>query len=220
MISVDISNELKSICPSVALGCIYADVEVQQYNSELWKEIEGLCTSIKENITLEEISNLPNLKESREVYRRLKKDPTRYRLSSEALLRRIVKGKGLYNINNIVDINNLTSIKSYYSVGCYDIDKLSSSITFTIGRKDQPYIGIGRGPINIENLPVLSDEIGPFGSATSDSERTKVTLETKRILMSIVSFNGTKDFPKYINLAKDAIEKFASGKNIKCFIAE
>jgi DNA/RNA-binding domain of Phe-tRNA-synthetase-like protein len=194
MIDISISEDLKKICPNVTLGCIQANVCLYKHNEELWNEINKVCIELKKKITLQDISKLPNNKESREAYKKLGKDPSRYRVSSEALLRRILKENKLYQVNNIVDINNLISITSYYSVGCYDVDKLNHPVIFTIGKKGEPYEGIGRGSINIEKLPVLYDTVGPFGSATSDSERTMVTMETNRIFMNIISFNGKKSY--------------------------
>jgi DNA/RNA-binding domain of Phe-tRNA-synthetase-like protein len=215
MLEVYISDELKSIWSDVALGCIEAEVKIRQYDSMLWEEIKKYCKQLKEQIIFKRISSLPNNKESREAYRRFGKDPTRYRLSSESLLRRILKNKGLYQINNIVDLNNLLSMTSFYSVGTYDIEKLKPPIIFRVGKKNEDYIGIGRGALNIEDLPVLSDQISAFGSATSDSERTMITKDTKKILMNIISFNGSKNLSKYIEYGKNLLEKYADSRNIE-----
>ncbi|OJT73040.1 hypothetical protein BM529_16270, partial [Clostridioides difficile] len=71
-------------------------------------------------------------------------------------------------INNIVEINNLISIKSLYPVGTYNVSKLHSPVCFTVGDEGEQYKGIGKELINIENLPILSDSVGKFGSPTSD----------------------------------------------------
>ncbi len=215
MVEIHISDELKHIWPDVALACIQVDFNLKQHDPGLWEVITHRFRQLKEEISLEQIAHLPNNKESREAYRKFWKDPTRYRLSSESLLRRILKGKEIDSINNIVDINNLLSIVFFDSIGTYDIEKLVPSITFRIGRKDEDYIGIGRGALNIENLPVLSDRIGAFGSATSDSERTMVTMETKKILMNRISFHGADDLEQYLDYAKELLEEYADAKNIE-----
>ncbi|WP_456060318.1 phenylalanine--tRNA ligase beta subunit-related protein, partial [Brachyspira pilosicoli] len=79
---------------------------------------------------------------------------------------------------NIVDINNLISLHTCYSVGTYDLDKVKGSITFTVGEENERYEGIGRGSINLENLPVFEDEDGKFGSTTSDSIKAMITNDT------------------------------------------
>jgi DNA/RNA-binding domain of Phe-tRNA-synthetase-like protein len=87
---------------------------------------------------------------------------------SEALIRRVLQGKGVYRINNIVEINNLISLKSKFPVGSYDIDNLSSPISLTLGKSGEEYKGIGKENIKTKNLPVLADSLGSFGSPTSD----------------------------------------------------
>ena len=59
-----------------------------------------------------------------QAYKRLGKDPNRYRPSAEALRRRILRGLPLYKIDTLVDIVNLVSIRSGYSIGGFDADKI------------------------------------------------------------------------------------------------
>lgn len=175
MIDVIICEELKKICPEISLGCIQANVDVESSNNNLWKEINDYCEVLKKEIHIENLASLPRIKDGREIYKKLGKVPGKYRLSSEALIRRILQGKGIYKVNNIVDINNLISLKSKFPVGSYNIKNLHSPISLMIGKEGEQYKGIGKGDISIENLPVLTDSIGSFGSPTSDSERAMIT---------------------------------------------
>lgn len=215
MMNICISNEIQAICPQITLGCIQGKVKVIGYHEQLWHEVSLVCEKLMSTYTVADISKLKNVKDARTVYRRLGKDPTRYRISSEALLRRILKEKSLYQVNNIVDINNLISITSFYPVCTYDLEKIQGPMHFTIGRRGESYHGIGRGPMNIKNLPVFSDRIGEFGSTTSDSERTMVTQDTKYILMCIVSFNGDHEMEKYMEQARKLLEQYAEGSDIQ-----
>ncbi len=215
MIDIGISKELKEICPDLVLGCIQGNIVINKTNEKLWKDIDLTCNEIRESLKIEDIASLCEIKEARQAYRKLGKDPTRYRISSEALFRRILKGKGLYKINNIVDINNLVSLKSACSVGTYDIENIKPPIVFTIGKKETVYKGIGRELINIENLPIFDDSIGSFGSPTSDAERAMITSKTKKILMNIISFRGKKQIEKYLNDARRFLKKYAECKNIE-----
>ena len=138
------------------------------------------------------------------------KDPARYRPSAEALLRRVLQGKGLYEINNVVEIINLTSITSGFSIGGYDTDKISGDILFNKGKTDEPYEAIGRGNINIEGLPVFYDALGPFGSPTSDSTRTMITEDTGKILLIIISFHGSDKLNETATFATELLHKYAS----------
>ena len=119
------------------------------------------------------------------------KDPSRYRSSAEAMCRRIVQGKGLYHINNVVDCGNLFSIKTGYSLGIYDAEKVGEKLIWRVAPEGTCYKGIGKDEINVEFLPVLEDEKGPFGNPTSDSVRTRVTEETREILAVVFGFAET-----------------------------
>ena len=220
MIQIKISKELKQSCPDITLGCIQANVYVQPSCKELEMRIDNTANKLRTEMSLEEISALANIKESREAYKRLGKDPSRYRLSSEALIRRILQGKKVYRINNIVDINNLVSIISFHSVGSYDVDKIKPPVIFASGQAGGAYKGIGKDFINIENLPVFSDSQGNFGSPTSDSERTMITNESSNIVMNIISFSGKEDLDQYLNYAQQLLEKYADGKNFASQIVE
>ena len=215
MIEIKISDTLKTKWSTIAIASIQACININPSESELIELLDVACNQFAKNHTVEDIAKLKPIADSRMAYKALGKDPARYRLSSEALLRRIVKEKGIYKINNIVDINNLLSITSFYSICAFDVLKLKSTIEFTIGKKDDIYFGIGRGQLNIENLPVFSDEIGKFGSPTSDSERVKITESTKYISMNIISFSGLSDLEFQLNQLKYYLEKFASAKEIE-----
>ena len=187
---------------------------VQQKNEALWNEINKKIITIAAELKVEQISQMPAVAASRKAYKACGKDPARYRLSAEALLRRVIKRKELYQVNNVVDLLNLVSIASGFSIGGYDADKIKGKITFGIGEKDEPYEGIGRGELNIEFLPVFRDEKGAFGSPTSDSIRTAVSEKTKRFLMVIIDFGDGK-LQQATEHAVLLLKKYASAKNFE-----
>ncbi len=117
-------------------------------------------------------------------------EPTRYRPSSEALLRRVVAGKGLYTINNAVDACNLASLEFLLPVGMYDLDKVRGAVTLRTGRAGETYPGIRKGTVNLADRLGLFDTDGPFGSPTSDSARTCVAAGTVRVLAVIMATAG------------------------------
>jgi DNA/RNA-binding domain of Phe-tRNA-synthetase-like protein len=172
------------------------------------KELESILTP-------ENIRETDTVKANKDAYRKLGKDPNRYRPASESLMRRIANGKGLYFINNVVDILNLISINTGYSICGYDYEKINGDITFGTGEKDEPYEGIGRGSLNIEKLPVFRDETGAFGTPTSDSVRTMVTEGTTEFLMIIIGFGNEDKLRDTLNEAKELYGKYAGGKNIE-----
>lgn len=215
MKEIIISQDIKIKLPDLTLGCIECDVVISEENNELWREIEAVCGTIGHSGELAEVGSHPAIKASRIAYRLCGKDPARYRLSSEALMRRVVKGHQLYRINNVVDLVNLISLKSGMSIGGYDADKISGSVIFDIGRKDEPYEAIGRGDLNISSLPVFRDSVSAFGSPTSDSVRTSVTGSTKRFLMVIVGFSGDICTSETVDLSLSLLKEYANAENIE-----
>ena len=220
MVDITICERLKKICPEMTLGCIQAHVTVESSCENLLREINDYCEVLKKETQIEDLASSSRIKAGREIYKKLGKVPSKYRISSEALIRRVLQGKGIYKVNNVVDINNLISLKSKFPVGSYNVKNLHSPISLIIGKEGDQYKGIGKENINIENLPVLIDSIGSFGSPTSDSERTMIANDVSKILMCIFSFSGKSDIEEYLEYSKQLLEKYANGKNIKIKIIE
>jgi DNA/RNA-binding domain of Phe-tRNA-synthetase-like protein len=220
MPEISISAELKSRCPKLRLGCIFADVIVNESGIGLVSEIYRHIELIQKSLLIEDISKLPTIEASRKAYKACGKDPARYRLSAEALLRRIVSGKGIYQINNVVDQLNLVSVSSGFSIGGYDAGKIRGKVCFGIGQSGEPYKGIGRGELNIENLPVFRDEQGAFGTPTSDSERTEVSGKTRKFLMVIIDFGGDDQLGNAVQMAIGLLDEYCQATNINEFIIE
>jgi DNA/RNA-binding domain of Phe-tRNA-synthetase-like protein len=212
---IRINNELKDACPRLCLGCIEADVEVTSPSNELLAQMNEKIRQLASTIPIEQIRKIPAIAASRRAYKTCGKDPARYRLSAEALLRRVVSGKGLYQINNVVDQLNLVSVSTGYSIGGYDTGFIQGDIVFGIGRAGEPYSGIGRGELNIEFLPVFRDDIGAFGTPTSDSMRTEVSEKTTRFLMIIIDFEGDDTLPEALNMAVHLLKKYGAAQNIE-----
>lgn len=213
MQKIEISEDLKQKVPELNLSCIECDVEVEEKNEQLWEKIEQKISELNNNLKVEDISKLPAISVSRKAYKACGKDPARYRLSAEALLRRVVKRNEIYQVNNVVDALNLVSINSGFSIGGYDADKINGDIVFGIGQKDEPYSGIGRGELNIESMPVFRDADGAFGTPTSDSVRTSVSMETKRFLMIIIDYGSDGQLDGTTNFAVELLTKFAKATN-------
>ena len=210
-----IEPQLSELCPSLKLGVIECRVTITANNDKLWELINQHIKQIEQSMTVEDIRNMSTISSSKNAYRKVGKDPNRYRLSAESLLRRIVNGKGLYKINNVVDLLNLASVKSGFSIGGYNADKIVGPIKLGLGKPNEDYKGIGRGELNIENLPIFRDEIGAFGSATSDSLRTQIDLNCQNFLMIFFSYQEEKELVESLDFAEELLKKYADAKELK-----
>lgn len=186
-----VSKEIESVCPNFVGACVEAQVKNSPYCAELWQEINALGEHYRQVLSTETLKAVSGIEATRRVYRACGKDPSRYRPAAEALIRRQLKGKDLYQIDTLVDLVNLASIRYGYSIGGFDADKFQGdTLTLGVGREGEPYEGIGRGMINIAGLPVYRDAVGGVGTPTSDNERTKISLSTTHLVVLINGYDG------------------------------
>lgn len=195
---ISISDEIYSICPGAALGVLSYKATVVPSTQELIILFDDTVAALSEEYSTEKIAQNPHIAATRQAYKVLGKSPHEYRNAAEAMLRRIAQGKGLYRINNIVEINNLISISSGYSIGSYDTDQLKGDIELRRAEKGTHYDGIGKAAVNIEYLPTLYDELGAFGNPSSDSRRAMIQLGEHEIVTIIYSFDGTEELDNWL----------------------
>jgi DNA/RNA-binding domain of Phe-tRNA-synthetase-like protein len=213
--NISISKQLALKVPGLVLSCIECDVKFQSKNEELWNDILKKIDSLSASLKVDQISQIPAISASRKAYKACGKDPLRYRLSADSLLRRVVNRNEIYQINNVVDLLNLVSVSTGFSIGGYDSEKIEGDVIFGIGEPNEPYLGIGRGELNIEGMPVFRDSNGAFGTPTSDSERTSVTDKTRRFLMIIIDYGVSEQLNEASGTAIHLLEKYASATNIE-----
>lgn len=189
-----VSDEIEKVCPSFVGAHVEFSVRNTPYSEGLWNEINRLGQQLRATLTTETLKDISGIAATRRVYRACGKDPSRYRPAAEALIRRMLQGKELYQISTLVDLVNLASIKFGYSIGGFDAEKFEGdTLTLGIGKAGEPYEGIGRGLINIEGLPVYRDSRGGVGTPTSDNERTKIDLNTTHLLVLINGYDGNEE---------------------------
>jgi DNA/RNA-binding domain of Phe-tRNA-synthetase-like protein len=216
---LQIDPEMKALWQATRVGCFQYKVQVEKKNEEMWRYLKkDIFKKTKDAIFDFGVNEIPNIKESRQAYKAFGKDPSRYRVSSEALIRRIGQGKGLYEVNTVVDVNNLISIQSGFSVGSYDADKIGEELIFRVGRDKETYKGIGKDEIKIDGLPVLADADGAIGSSTSDSERAMITEEASEVLTLIYSFSDNQDLERAMEYGKEYLEKYAGAHDLRQWI--
>ena len=192
--NIIVSQEIENVCPGFVGAAVEARVVNTPFSPELWKEIHALEDKFRNELTTESLKELSGIAATRRVYKACGKDPSRYRPASEQLIRRMLQGKELYQIDTLVDLVNLASIAYGYSIGGFDADKfVGDTLTLGVGKEGEPYEGIGRGMLKIAGLPVYRDAIGGVGTPTSDNERTKMTLQTTHLMVLINGYDGNEE---------------------------
>lgn len=219
MIRVKIDPRILEACPLTRIGLIGADVTNGPTSNELWAEIETAAGEIKQQFQLLEINQRPAIAATRHLYKSLGKDPSRYRVSSEALCRRIIRGLGIYRLTTLIDVVNLVSIKSGYAISGLDADRIQGdTLTMGVGMASDVYNGIGRGLLNIEGMPVYRDGAGPIATPTSDEERTKFTDDTTRVQININAFAPEIPLEEAVQWMASLLEKYAHATRVETSI--
>lgn len=219
MIQVKIDPRILEACPETRIGLISARVTNGPTCDALWAEIESAAHEIRQTYELLEINQRPAIAGTRRLYKALGKDPSRYRVSSEALCRRIIRGLGIYRLTTLIDVVNLVSIKSGYAISGLDGDRIEGdTLTMSVGTAADVYHGIGRGLLNIEGMPVYRDAAGPIATPTSDEERTKFTEETVTAQININAFAPEMPLEEAVGWMASLLEKYAHATTVETSI--
>lgn len=186
-----VDEKLRRACPAYVGGVVTLTFTNTPYCVPLWEEIATWTKEVRKRYNVDTIKDISGVAATRRTYKACGKDPSRYRPSGEQLLRRVLQGKDLYQIDTAVDIINLASMRYGYSIGGFDADLVQGdTVKLGVGEADEPYEGIGRGPLNIEGLPVLRDAVGGIGTPTSDHERTKMSIATTHLMAVVNGYDG------------------------------
>ena len=163
--------------------------------------MDEVCDRKRSEFTVETLAEAEPTRAVRAMFRAWDMDPSKYRPSSEALLRRVVQGKGLYRVSNVVDIGNLGSIETGWPFGCYDRARFSRPSCSATGAGES-YEGIGKRTWHLEGRPVLADFEGPFGSPISDSTRSMITESARDVLVVIYAPSSAPDASIEVAMAR------------------
>ncbi len=215
---VSISPLVSNACPELRAGIIEATVVNTPTCDELWNDLQAEAAHIAATYATDTLSKRPAIAATRMAYKTFGKDPARYRVSSEALCRRAIRGLDLYRINTLVDLINVVSMRSGYSIGGFDADRIEGDMTLGVGRADDVFHGIGRGVLNIEGMPVYRDNVGGVGTPTSDEERTKITMETTHLLITINAYGSEMPLEECVEWTIDLLRKYAQATDVVSYI--
>lgn len=211
---IQFSSDLSTRIPAVTFGtATVSNVHVSAGDQRLWQRLEAQSQELSRQFSLEKLSEQPRITAVRGMQKSFGFDPTRYRPSSEALLRRILKGQGLHQVNTAVDVNNLCSLEFGLPMCVYDLQHVRGAVTVRIAPPDTTYPGIGRQIFQVGNKVIIADDEGVMGTTVSDAERTCVTTETTQIFIVIYAPLGSDraTIQRYALIAAQRMMEFNGG---------
>lgn len=204
-----------AVAGSLKVGIVEAsELTVTEHDAALWEEVDVVSRRVRAEFAGLEPAQIAGLRPARELYRKIGVDPTKLRPSSEALLRRVLRGDDLPKINSLVDLNNLCSLEFLLPIGLHDLDRVGGTLLLRKGGPGEGYDAIGKGSYSVEGRLTAVDDFGPCGSPTSDSQRTMITLATRRCLMIIYAPAGYDSgrLEAHAAWAAERIARFAGGR--------
>ncbi len=204
----------------LVLGVLRAKVTVGKTKEALWEQLQLLGETQKNKYQNIVPATIEPIKALISTYKTLGLKLSEYKGSNELLLKRILALKGLYQVNTVVDANNLISVDSLRSVGSYDLSNISGDITFREGTSEETYIGTTKKALNLAKLPVLCDSNGPFGSPTSDSKRALITETTTDLMTVIYSFDGEEGLQTQLEQMGALLKEYSMATNIQYHIVK
>ena len=106
-----------------------------------------------------ELSAIPEVAAWRSAYRGFGVKRTSYRSSAERLIKRVLAGQSLPEINALVDLYNMVSLETGLCLGCDDLDKTSGDLVFRFSRPGDSFVDMGAEPGEDANDPPKEGEV-------------------------------------------------------------
>jgi DNA/RNA-binding domain of Phe-tRNA-synthetase-like protein len=187
LVFLRVESKLKDRFPGLNVKIIKIhNVTVEKTNSELEDYKKEVKDEIQKRWKLEKLKDDPLIRAYRDFFWRLKIDPTKNRPAAEALIRRVLAGKQIYHINTFVDAYNLVSMQTAIPIASFDEDILQGELLLREAKPNEEFLGIAmKKPVILNGgEAVIQDNeklvaIYPY----RDADSSKVTLETKNVLM-------------------------------------
>ena len=220
---VRISEEVKSKVNTCTLGVIRYKAYIEKSSKELTEYFDSVMEEIGSKYETKDIASMPHIRPTRAAYKALGKDPHSYRGAAEQMLRRVILKKGLYHVNNAVDINNIISVKSGYSIGSYDVSQIAGDAVLRRAPEGTHYKGIGKDDYeyNVEFLPAFFDDEGCFGNPSSDSQRTMLKNGLREVLFVFYAFDGRDGLDYWMDETERLLSEYcADYETVEKFIVE
>jgi len=193
-LALNIEFHLQKRFPELkVLNCQIRGVKVEKRNVELERFKEEVMKQVREKYDLESLRNLPTFRAYRDFFWRVGIDPTKNRPAAEALIRRVLGGKAIPNINTLVDAYNLASIKTEIALAAFDADMLKGDLLMRFATEGEEFLGIGmEKPMILQGGEIVISDGEKLVAVYPhrDADNTKITEKTKNVVLLVCGVRG------------------------------
>jgi len=212
-----VSEEVKEKFPDLrVLLILIKGVRVEKRADDLEEFKKKVIKKVKEKHTIDSLKDEPIIRTYRDFFWKIGIDPTKIRPASEALIRRVLQGKSLPQINTVVDAYNLASTSSGVPIAAFDYRSLEGNLLMRFARKDERFLGIGmKDPVILEGKEIVISDLKKLIAIYPyrDSDETKIKEDTKDVLVMVCGAPGVGDdvLETAGNAVKEYITRFCGG---------
>lgn len=207
---LSITEELRNRYPGLqALVSHIDDVKVAKSGNELEAFSQEIFSKVKNKYTLDNLKEVPIFRSYRDFFWRVGIDPTKVRPAAEALIRRILAGKTIPRINNVVDSYNLASIKTEVALAAFNRDELIGDLMMRQSKVGEKFLGISMDePTTLTGSEIVIADSEKLVAIYPhrDADISKVTNSTRNILLLICGVPGIDI--TILNNAREHAEKY------------
>lgn len=216
--TLEIERSLRDRYHGLQVIVEYVDgVRVDKSDGELRAFQEIVCREVTRKYSLESLKDVAIFRSYRDFFWRVGIDPTKIRPAAEALVRRILSGKPLPMISNVVDSYNLASIKTEVALAVFNRDELKGNLLMRTAEKGEQFCGIGMSePMELSGIEIVISDAEKLVAVYPyrDADRSKVSTATKNLLILVCGVPGVQEnvLNEAGQVALELVTKFCGGK--------
>jgi len=192
-------------------------VNVERSEPDLQRFKQQVLGEVKQKYSLESLKDVAIFRSYRDFFWKIGIDPTKTRPAAEALVRRILAGKPIPAINNVVDSYNLASIKTEVALAAFNRDEIKGDLLMRTARRGERFVGIGMDdPMELNGGEIVISDEEKFVAVYPhrDADISKVSETTRNLLILVCGVPGIDEtiLVDAGKVALDLVTKFCGGE--------
>lgn len=190
---VKIDAKVLSLVPSANVSVIVVKgLDNKGSNPDIKKLVDGVQRIVA--VDMADYKSHPVIQSWKNIYSSF---GSKHNSSVEALVKRVVNGEGVKEVNKLVDLHNFLSLKHVIPVGVYDLDKVDGNVELAVSNGNEKFVPLGSSDVEhpLVGEVIYRDDMKVLCRRwnNKDSNSTKVDEDTKNAIVFIDSVNHSRD---------------------------